>query len=112
MMQTQEEALKTLEDGHGLISLEAANDILDVLQVKKAGSLPTLSWESARQAQTDHGFFPYEPGPGIGVPTLRLAYYVAGLLGVDTNNDLMGRGSQAREITQRIREKLTVKTTD
>ena len=103
------EALQTLADGHGLISVEAAQEVCAEIGLEFDDSL-VMRWEGQADANPTNnpkGLWLYEDKPGEGVPTGSLSGYVAGQFGLDVQS-FMGRGFQARANAVAIRKHLAL----
>lgn len=106
------EAVGHISDGHSLWTIECAKEICEALGVQFSNKLITHYGNQA-EANPDNnpkGMWLEKDEPTDGVEALRLSYYCADQLGIDTSNSFSGRGFQAQWLARQIEKQILEKT--
>jgi hypothetical protein len=104
-MQVQE-ALEYLADGHAILHVDTAKEVCQAIGVPFSDEC-ILTWNSRRDASQRYQFVSIEDGPGTGVGSLELSYYVTKQLGLGApGTAFTGKGFQAQANSRAIAQKL------
>lgn len=97
---------KVVGDGHTIFLPEFYAPHFSEDELRKARLIRTLESDFSNPKSTifDRDGNPVEKMEGVY--NLSFLYWLCGALGIDSNNDYNGRGSQASELVRRIREAL------
>ena len=99
--------MSALADGHTFWTIEFAKKLCDFFEVRWQDALVT-HYKGQQDANPDghyKGMWLAEDKPTDGVHALRLSYYIASELGVNTRkNPKTGRGFQAQWNARKVRE--------
>ena len=106
LIQKTKEAIadgKIVGDGHTIFNPDFYAPHFSEAELRKAKLIHTHKSDTSSHKATIFG----KDGNPIekleGIYNLYFLYWLCGALGIDSNNDFNGRGSQAQELAQRIR---------
>lgn len=98
---------KIIGDGHTIFSPKFYAPHFTEDELRKARLIQTLESDYSDPKSTifDKDGNPVESMEGVY--NLSFLYWLCGALGIDSNNDYNGRGSQAQELVRRVKEALS-----
>lgn len=94
---------KIVGDGHTIFNPDFYAPHFSVEQLRKAKLIHTHESDTSDHKSTIFGTDGNPIEKLEGIYNLYFLYWLCGALGIDSNNDYNGRGSQAQELAQRIR---------
>jgi len=97
---------KVIGDGHTIFLPEFYAPHFTEDELRKARLIQTLESDYSNPKSTIFDANGNPVDKMEGVYNLSFLYWLCGALGIDSNNDYNGRGSQASELVRRIRQQI------